>query len=158
MKDIFVNECLSRAFFWSMGALPMAPSLRVYAGGAGFLGCLWPVILLMPIFGLPQGPSWRRTHLSIKTYSRARVSGRFAGLLGAGVCSLLLVPPEFFQLVLAAVCRFLIGTSCCNSCKKLFLCLATVGSFGKWFPNTIIPLNGRKKLRPKEAECPRSLS
>ena len=138
-----------------MGVLPMASSLRVYAGGAGFPGCLWPIILLMPIFGLPQGPSWWCTHLSIKTDSRARVSGRFAGLLGVGVCSLLLVPPEFFQLVLEAVCSFLSGTSCRNSCNKLFLCLDMVGSFGEWFPKIIIPLNGQKKLKPKEAECPR---
>lgn len=75
----------------------MAPSLRVYAGGAGFPGCLWPIILLMPIFGLPQGPSWWHTHLSIRTDSRARVSERFAGLLGAGVCSLLNSSSWFWQ-------------------------------------------------------------
>lgn len=132
----------------------MAPSLRVYAGGAGFLGCLWPIILLMPIFGLPQGPSWWHIHLSIRTDSRARVSGRFAGLLGAGVCSLLNSSSWFWQQFVFS----LVGLVVITSCKKLFLCLATVGSFGKWFPNIIIPLNRQKKLRPKEAECPRSLS
>ena len=57
----------------------LAHSLRIYGGGLGFLGCLWPVISLVPIFGLTQGPSWCQAHLSAKMDSSPRVSGRLAG-------------------------------------------------------------------------------
>ena len=60
----------------------MACSLMVYGGGVSLLGCLWPIILLVPIFGVTQGPSWWRAHLSAKMDSRSRVSGRQAGPMG----------------------------------------------------------------------------
>ena len=48
--------------------------------GGSFLGCLWPVISLMPTFGLTQGPSWWvHAHLSAKMDSSVNVSGRLAG-------------------------------------------------------------------------------
>ena len=66
----------------------MAHSLRFYGGDVSFLGCLWPIILLVPIFGLTQGPSWWCTHLSAKMDSSVRVSGR----LGQDILS----PPSSF--------------------------------------------------------------
>ena len=38
----------------------------LYGGGVSLLGCLWPIILLVSIFALTQGPSWRHVHLSAK--------------------------------------------------------------------------------------------
>ena len=45
--------------------------------GEVFCVCLWPVILLWPIIGLTQDPSWWRTHLSTKMNSSVKVSGGF---------------------------------------------------------------------------------
>ena len=57
---------------------PIACSFRVYCGKVSFLGCLWPVILLMHIFGHTQGPSWWYPCLSVNMDCSIRVSGRLA--------------------------------------------------------------------------------
>ena len=57
----------------------MAYSLRLYGNEVSFPGCLWPIILLVSIFGLTQGPFWWHLHLSAKMDSSVRVSGRLAG-------------------------------------------------------------------------------
>ena len=54
----------------------MAQYLGFRGDGISFLGSLWPVILLVPIFGSIQGPHWQHEHLSIKMISSVRVSGR----------------------------------------------------------------------------------
>ena len=91
----------------------MACSLRVYGNGVSFPGCLWPIIFLVLIFGLIQGPSWWCTHFSVKMISSTRVSGRLVGhIMGCGVSSFLWPLPNSFgwwQLVSSV---FLIGTSC----------------------------------------------
>ena len=47
-------------------------------------GCLWPIILLVPIFGLTQGPAWWHVHHSANVDSSKkgswRVIGRYYGL------------------------------------------------------------------------------
>ena len=82
----------------------MACSLRFYGDGVSFLGCLWPIILFVTIFGLTQGPSWWREHLSAKTESSVRVSGRLAGHI-MGWHLLPLLGPS--QIILAALCSLL---------------------------------------------------
>lgn len=58
----------------------MARRLRVYdGGGVRFLGCLWPIILFVPILDLTQGPPWWHLHLPAKMDSSVRVPGRLAG-------------------------------------------------------------------------------
>ena len=71
----------------------MACSLMVYGGGVSLLGCLWPIILLVPIFGPAQGPSWWRVHLSVKMEYSAGVSGSLAGHI-MGWCVLLPFGPS----------------------------------------------------------------
>ena len=56
----------------------MACSVRFHGNWVSFAGCLWPVILLVPILGLIQSSSWWCTHLSVKMVSSMRVSGRLA--------------------------------------------------------------------------------
>ena len=58
--------------------MAVARSLRVYSGGVSFPGCLWTVILLVPLFGLTQVPPGG-AHLSVEMDSSVRVSRRLAG-------------------------------------------------------------------------------
>ena len=46
-----------------------------YGNGASFLGCLWTIILPVPIFAPVQGPS------SVKMVSSVSVSKRLAGYM-----------------------------------------------------------------------------
>lgn len=57
----------------------MAQYLEFYGDGFSFLGSLWPVVLLVPVFGSIQGPLWQHEHLSIKMISSVRASGRLEG-------------------------------------------------------------------------------
>ena len=83
----------------------VAPGLRVYGAGVSLPHCRWPVFLLMLIVGLIPGPSWWYKHLSVKTVSSARASGRLAEhimgwhLLPAfGPSRILLGDTEFLEL------------------------------------------------------------
>ena len=52
--------------------------------GSSLPGCLWSIILLVPIFGLTQGPSWWvSVHPSVKMDSSGKVSGRLAAQITA---------------------------------------------------------------------------
>ena len=98
-------------------ALPCGSPSQVLRRWGWFPGCLWPVILLMPIFGPTQGPSGWRTHAPVKMDSSVRVPGRLGGTYG------LASPPSFWPLpnssrwfsrqLVSSV--FLIGTSCCET-------------------------------------------
>ena len=57
----------------------MARSLPFYGKEISFPGPLWPVILLVPILALTQGPSQWYVYLSAKMGSSVRVSGRLTG-------------------------------------------------------------------------------
>lgn len=72
----------------------MARYLGFYGDGVSFLGSLWPVILLVPIFGSIQGPPWQHEHLSIKMISSVE------GFWEAGRTYYVLVFPPSFQLLL----------------------------------------------------------
>ena len=120
----------------------MARSLRFYGNWISFLGHLWPIILLVPIFGLTQGPSWWCMHLSAKMDSSMRISQRLVGhimawhlLLPCGPTRILLV--SFTRQHCVPYPDLLLWDS---SCKWLLSCLAKVGSFGQQFPNRIAPM------------------
>ena len=87
-------------------------SLKVYGSRIGFPDCLCPVILLAPIFGLTQGPSWWYIHLSAKIDSSVRVTGQDCyGLESPSFWPLPNSPSQF----LGGSTKFLIGTSCCET-------------------------------------------
>ena len=44
----------------------VALSLGFYSHMVSFPSCLWPIILLVPIFGPIQGSSWWHTHLFVR--------------------------------------------------------------------------------------------
>ena len=66
-----------------------ACSFRFYGNRISFLGCPWPVILLMPIFGPTQSPSWWCMHVTDKMNSW-RFLGDWQGKLWTSVSSFFL--------------------------------------------------------------------
>ena len=62
--------------------------------GGGLPGCLWLLILLVPVSGLTQGPFWWvHVHPSVKTDSSWKVSGRLTGHIMDWQLLLPLAPP-----------------------------------------------------------------
>lgn len=127
-KDLIGNEFLSgEQQGRESGELlcHVACSLSFYGNGVNFPGCLCLIILLVPISGPTQGTSW--WHPSLSRWSLGwGFLGSWEDILWADLCSLILTPPEFFQL----------ATACCfcvpywdlllwdRSCKRLLSCLA----------------------------------
>ena len=95
----------------------MARSLRFHGNGVGFLGHLWPVILLVALMWSDLGPSWWCVHLSAKMKSSVWVSGRLAGHI-MGWC---LLPPFGPSRILLPVVRQLM--------QAVIACLAEAGGF-----------------------------
>ena len=85
-------------------------------GVSSFGGCLWPLILLVPIFGLTQGPSWWHMHLSARWFPAWGVLGNWWDIW-AGISSLLSAPPKFSWLVLGGSTVFPIKTSFCETTR-----------------------------------------
>ena len=101
-------------------------SRRVYGGGVSFPGCLWPIILLVPISGPIQGPSWWCALISVKMVSSAMVSGRLTGhIMGWRLLPPFgpsqILPGSFHQLHHVPYQDLLLWD---NSCKRLLSCLA----------------------------------
>ena len=92
----------------------MALSLRFSGNGVSFPGCLWPIILLVPIFGLTQGPSWWCAHLSAKMDSSVSVSGRLAGHIMGWHLLPPFGPSRILPVSFGDSAMFLIGTSYCE--------------------------------------------
>lgn len=91
-----------------------ACSFRFYGNRMSFLGCPWPVILLMPIFG-PHSESFLVVHASHRRERFLKVSRRLARQIMDQRFLLLFGPPEFSQLVLLTAPYFLSSLSCCDT-------------------------------------------
>ena len=94
--------------------------------------------MLLGLYLMTQGPSWWFMHLSAKTDSSTKDSGRLARQI---ISSLLLplptVPhPEFSRLILWVSFQGSIEPLCCGTTQASDCHpVAKAGSFGQWFPN-----------------------
>ena len=92
-------------------------------------GCLRPLILPVPIFGLTQGPPWWHMHPSARMDSSAKESGKLA------ISSFFWSLPNSGQSLTAAPCSLLGPPVVRLLSKWLSLCL--VDDFGQRFPTSI---------------------